>query len=76
MPDRVSKTSSVKSAQRASLAAVIAETGSDVMPCTACFRGKRVCRMSDHSSRCLECVKRGRSCDGVSVFFFSSDPYC
>ncbi|KAH7208363.1 hypothetical protein BKA60DRAFT_577882 [Fusarium oxysporum] len=39
------------------------------MPCTYCFKNKKECRFDDveKSSRCLECVRRGRSCDGVRV---------
>lgn len=68
MSGRVPKSRSSKSIQRSALACRISERGFDAeMPCTACFRGKRVCRMSDESSRCLECVRRGRSCDGITV---------
>ncbi|CAI6091476.1 unnamed protein product [Clonostachys chloroleuca] len=37
------------------------------MPCSNCFKRKKVCRMIEASSRCGECVKLGRSCDGVEV---------
>jgi len=38
-----------------------------VMPCTPCFRRKSRCVSSPKSSRCVECVLRGRACDGSSV---------
>lgn len=37
------------------------------MPCTPCFRRKTPCRMAENSSRCAECVRVGRPCDGVLV---------
>ncbi|CAF3615951.1 unnamed protein product [Fusarium graminearum] len=39
------------------------------MPCSYCFSKKLECRFDDmdRSSRCIECVRRGRSCDGVRV---------
>ncbi|KAH8172321.1 hypothetical protein LIA77_06576 [Sarocladium implicatum] len=37
------------------------------MPCTYCFKNQKQCRFSKKSSRCLKCVHRGRSCDGVLV---------
>ncbi|KAK4095871.1 hypothetical protein N658DRAFT_502222 [Parathielavia hyrcaniae] len=37
------------------------------MPCSWCFRRNLACRMAAGSSRCSECVRRGRSCDGSSV---------
>ncbi|KAI0388177.1 hypothetical protein F5Y17DRAFT_453887 [Xylariaceae sp. FL0594] len=39
------------------------------MPCTYCFRNNlsSSCRISDKSSRCLACIRRGRPCDGVLV---------
>ena len=59
---------SQKAAQRSALASLIDRNGIAVdMPCSSCFKAQRVCRMSGDSSRCLECVKRGRSCDGSSV---------
>jgi hypothetical protein len=67
MSGRVSKSPSAKTLQRNSLARRIEETGYEIMPCTNCFRNRRVCRMSDASSRCSECAKRGRVCDGTFV---------
>jgi len=41
--------------------------GYDVMPCSFCSsRGLR-CRMIERSSKCGECVRRGRSCDATGV---------
>ncbi|KAK4107657.1 hypothetical protein N656DRAFT_785137 [Canariomyces notabilis] len=37
------------------------------MPCSWCFKRTVPCRMAASSSRCAECVRRGRSCDGSSV---------
>ncbi|KAL2196648.1 hypothetical protein P885DRAFT_37161 [Corynascus similis CBS 632.67] len=66
MAGRVKKRSS-KSSQRAALAAAIDELGYEVMPCSFCHsRGLR-CKMIERSSRCGECVRRGRSCDGSGV---------
>lgn len=56
-----------KTEQKIKLAATIEEFGYDVMPCSFCHsRGFR-CRMMDKVSRCQECVRRGRSCDGAGV---------
>ncbi|KAH0526272.1 hypothetical protein TsFJ059_009618 [Trichoderma semiorbis] len=37
------------------------------MPCTRCYRAKLPCIMSGASSRCGNCVKARKSCDGVLV---------
>lgn len=37
------------------------------MPCTRCYRLKLVCVISETSSRCGNCVKAKKSCDGVLV---------
>jgi hypothetical protein len=37
------------------------------MPCTYCFKRRIDCKMLEEKSRCGECVKRGRPCDGVLV---------
>jgi hypothetical protein len=59
---------SKKSCERAVLASLIDESGVDAdMPCTYCFKNNKACRMNGDSSRCSECVRRGRSCDGVLV---------
>jgi hypothetical protein len=67
MSNRVQKSSSKKTRERATLAAYIEETGREIMPCSNCYRRKKVCRMVGSSSRCGECVNLGRSCDGVDV---------
>ena len=54
---------------RLSLAKLILETGFEMDPCSLCSRRGLKCVVSDHSSRCAECVKSGRSCD---VKMFSS----
>ena len=68
MTDRVSKSVSRKTRERNLLASFIQSQGTVAdMPCTYCFRKKVSCRIIQDSSRCQECVKRGRSCDGVLV---------
>ncbi|KAG7153231.1 hypothetical protein HYQ46_000728 [Verticillium longisporum] len=67
MSGRVIKRSSVKTDQRKALAALIDSEGEIKMPCTGCFKRHLVCKTAPGSSRCGECVRRGRSCDGVSV---------
>jgi hypothetical protein len=37
------------------------------MPCTRCFRGNKRCVMSADSSRCDECIRSKKSCDGTRV---------
>ncbi|CRK39963.1 hypothetical protein BN1708_008067 [Verticillium longisporum] len=37
------------------------------MPCSFCQRKGWKCRMVEGVSRCSECVRRGRSCDGSGV---------
>ena len=50
------------------LAEAIALTGVGAdMPCSYCFRHDLSCRMAEESSRCSECARRGRSCDGGLV---------
>ncbi|KAK3896392.1 hypothetical protein C8A05DRAFT_48491 [Staphylotrichum tortipilum] len=66
MSDRVAKKSS-KTIQRATLAATIDELGFEVMPCSFCHSKGLRCKMLERSSRCGECVRRGRSCDGSGV---------
>lgn len=49
------------------LADSIESFGYDVMPCSFCSaRGLR-CKMIERSSKCGECVRRGRSCDASGV---------
>ena len=52
---------------RLGLAKLIFETGFEMDPCSLCSRRGLKCVVSDHSSRCAECVKSGRSCD-VKMF--------
>ncbi|KAF1987037.1 hypothetical protein K402DRAFT_393187 [Aulographum hederae CBS 113979] len=35
------------------------------MPCSHCLRKARECRSSEHSDSCVECVRRGLTCDLV-----------
>jgi hypothetical protein len=67
--DRVSKLAR-KTSERHNLVYFIELNGRSAdIPCTFCFKrglGKS-CYIADSSSRCLECVKRGRSCDSVLV---------
>lgn len=67
MSGRVIKRSSAKTDQRKALAALIDSEGEIKMPCTGCFKRHLVCKTAPGSSRCGECIRRGRSCDGVSV---------
>jgi hypothetical protein len=75
MTGRIEKKSS-KTSQRSALAAAIDELGFEVMPCSFCHSKGLRCKMIERSSRCGECVRRGRSCDGSGVpvssreFFF------
>lgn len=65
---RLLKPKSKKTDERIVLAGVVDDTGQSAdMPCTFCFRNNKPCRMAGESSRCSECVRRGRSCDGVLV---------
>lgn len=67
MSGRISKRSR-KTAERRDLSAIIDRQGAEAdMPCTYCFRNKKPCRFDDKSTRCSECVRRGRSCDGTFV---------
>lgn len=56
-----------KTDQRLKLTATIEEFGYDVMPCSFCHSRGLKCRMMERVSRCQECVRRGRSCDGAGV---------
>jgi hypothetical protein len=73
MSSRVEKSrakSKSKSEQRARLAASIDLVGLVVeMPCSWCFEKKLDCKMMEGVTRCAECVRRGRSCDGLGVPF-------
>ena len=66
MSGRIEKKSS-KAVQRSSLAATIDALGFEVMPCSFCHSKGLRCKMIERSSRCGECVRRGRSCDGSGV---------
>jgi hypothetical protein len=48
---------------------ILLNNGLAEMPCTYCFRHKIECRMSTagRTEKCVECVRRGRVCDGVKV---------
>lgn len=53
---------------RLALAADVESRGSVTeMPCTRCFRNNLACIMSEGSSRCSECIRVARSCDGTFV---------
>jgi hypothetical protein len=68
MSGRVEKSKSKKTLSRLALADLVDSVGIDIdMPCTRCFRSNTACRMSDDSSRCSECIRVGRSCDGKYV---------
>lgn len=77
MPQRVTKSKAKKTFEKAKTTlerdslSSYAELNSCVadMPCTYCFKHKIECRMEDtgRSDRCKECIRRGRSCDGVRV---------
>ena len=67
MSGRVQKSKRSKTEQRLALVAAIDEFGFDVMPCSFCHSRKLACKMMDGVSRCKECVRRGRSCDGTGV---------
>jgi hypothetical protein len=67
MPDRVEKARSLKTQQRFKLFATIEEFGFEVMPCSFCSKKGWKCHMMQDISRCKECVRRGRSCDGSGV---------
>lgn len=68
MSGRIEKSKSAKTRARLALADHIAESGETTeMPCTRCFRQNLACVMHEDSSRCSECVRVGRSCDGTFV---------
>lgn len=67
MSGGIPKPRSVKSQQRDRLYASIHEFGVEVMPCSFCYRKGWKCHMMPGVSRCKECVRRGRSCDGSGV---------
>jgi hypothetical protein len=56
-----------KQKERIALARRIENTGFDMAPCSSCEKEGRKCVMDTAlSSRCAECVRRKRSCDGLS----------
>lgn len=68
MSGRIEKSRAKKTRERSILFDSISLLGvSADMPCTHCFKNKKACRMVERSSRCQECVRRGRQCDGVLV---------
>lgn len=62
--------------RRHRLADLVAVEGFDVMPCSRCLsRGLR-CQMAEHrSSKCSECVRAGRPCDGQGVALNSCESF-
>lgn len=66
-PDRVQK--SRKASERDSLFDRLRSRPHSAadMPCSYCFKNQKQCQFSEKSARCLECIRRGRSCDGVLV---------
>lgn len=69
MSGRVEKSRqpSKKTEERHRLIALIDSFGVEVMPCSFCDTRHLRCQMMEGVSRCKECVRRGRSCDGVFV---------
>ena len=66
IPDHAHRSYSKAPRNRLILADAIESLGTETeMPCTYCFKNNKACVMSEGSSRCTECVQRGRSCDGV-----------
>ncbi|KAK0702447.1 hypothetical protein B0T21DRAFT_431997 [Apiosordaria backusii] len=63
----VEKRKSSSARYRASLARNITENGFVVMPCSYCTSQGLTCRMLPQSSRCDNCVRRGRSCAGLNL---------
>jgi hypothetical protein len=56
-----------KRKERIKLAREIEDRGFEMTPCSCCEKENRKCVMdSERSSRCAECVRRKRSCDGLS----------
>ena len=62
-----SRPPSKKTEERHRLVALIDSFGVDIMPCSFCESRHLRCQMMEGVSRCKECVRRGRSCDGVFV---------
>ncbi|KAI1286517.1 hypothetical protein F5Y03DRAFT_146408 [Xylaria venustula] len=43
------------------------------MPCSRCFDRSLECKMMDGVTRCKECVRAGRTCDGSGISFASAN---
>jgi hypothetical protein len=58
-----------KSSETVALVKYLELNGTDTdMPCTRCFKRKVACRVAPGNlSRCLNCVKSRKSCDGSTV---------
>jgi hypothetical protein len=68
MSSRISKSINRKTEERKFLAESIELSREFAdMPCSYCFKHQKECLMTADSSRCSECVRRGRSCDGTRV---------
>ena len=67
MTNRVEKSKSKKSSERDLLVLSILQFGVDTMPCSFCSKRGLRCRIIEKSSRCGECVRRGRSYDGTGI---------
>jgi hypothetical protein len=63
-----SEEESKKTLERKSLTARVRQHGLFAdMPCSYCSKHKKSCLMKEDSTRCGECSRRGRSCDGILV---------
>ena len=51
--------------RRHRLADDILELGYEAMPCSRCKKQKLDCHMLDENSKCAECVRAARPCDGT-----------
>ena len=68
MPDRIQKSHSRKTIERDNAATFIALNGElSEMPCTYCFKNGKACKFVSGRKDYGECVRRGRSCNGVFV---------
>ena len=67
MSGRIEKRASKKTQERHSLSEYIDHHGVEIMPCSNCFKKNLVCKVAEKSTKCSECVRRGRPCDGSSV---------
>jgi hypothetical protein len=64
MSAHIGRRRSKKTEERYRLATTIGLLGFETMPCSNCRLRGVACKMVDAVSRCEECVRRGRSCDG------------